>query len=664
LTSKAWTVLCGALIALPCGANNAPPDQLSELKRMSFEELMNVEITSVSRTEEVLHDAAAAVSVITREAIRRSGATTIPDSLRLVPGIHVGEQTSSSWAVSSRGFSNVNSEKLLVLSDTRSIYTPLVSGVGWDVQDYLLDDVERIEVIRGPGAALWGSNAVNGVINITTRSARDTHGIYAQGSLGTFDRASLALRYGAETAGGVNYRVFGKYFERDETSHSAQADDDAWRLAHVGFRTDWDNSSQDSFTVQGDAYSGEQGQLVPTISVIGRPGPTGPLNVDVSGGNLLARWRRSYDESSDMQLRAYYDNTHRDDPSFEDTLHTFDIDFQRRFTAFTRHEIIWGAAYRFTSNRNEPGPIWALEPEDSDDQLFSGFIQDQISLSDSLRVTLGTKLEHNDFSGFEVQPSVRVAWLPRDKHTLWAAVSRAVRVPTRFERDVFVDASEPAGNPVFRLVGNDDFDAEELIAYEAGYRWQPLEALSIDLALFYNDYQELAAIEVGTIFVEPTTGQVIIPVESQNFMNGRTSGAELQIDWQALPDWRLTASYSHIDMNLTPLGMDLNRNERIEGSTPRNLAGLRSFLSLGERFELDAQLRYQSKIRTTPLTLEGEGVDSYTELDVRVGWQASDHWTISLMGQNLLHDEHPEFGPLEARGNLERAAYLKAEWRL
>ncbi len=664
MTAKPCTALCAALIALPCGANNAPPDQLSELKRMSFEELMNVEITSVSRTEEMLHDAAAAVSVITRETIRRSGATTIPDALRLVPGIHVGEQTSSSWAVSSRGFSNVNSEKLLVLSDTRSIYTPLVSGVGWDVQDYLLDDVERIEVIRGPGAALWGSNAVNGVINITTRSARDTHGVYAQGSLGSFDRASLAMRYGGETAGGVNYRVFGKYFERDETSHQSPTEDDAWQLAHIGFRTDWDGNELDSFTVQGDAYSGEQGQLVPAITVIGRSGPTGPLNVDVSGGNLLARWRRSYDESSDMQLRAYYDYTSRDDPSFEDTLHTFDIDLQRRFTAFTRHEIIWGTAYRFTSNRNEPGLIWALDPPDADDQLFSGFIQDQISLSDSLRVTLGTKLEHNDFSGFEVQPSVRVAWLPRDSHTLWAAISRAVRVPTRFERDVFVDASDPAGNPVFRLVGNDDFESEELIAYEAGYRWRPLEALSLDLALFYNDYEELAAVEVGTIFVDPDTGRTVIPVESQNFMNGRTYGAELQVEWQPLENWRLTANYSHIDMDLTPLGMDLNRNETLEGSTPRNLAGLRSLLSLGGRLELDAQLRYQSRIRTQPLTLEAEGVDSYTELDVHLGWQASDQWTISVVGQNLLHDEHAEFGPFDARGNRERAVYLKAEWRL
>lgn len=663
MAPKSWLACCGVLVALPCGANNPAPDQLDLLKRMSFEELMNVEVTSVSRTGESLRDAAAAVAVVDGETIRRSGATTIPDALRLVPGIHVGAQTSSSWAVSARGFSSVNSEKLLVLSDTRSIYTPLVSGVAWDVQNYILDDVERIEVIRGPGAALWGSNAVNGVISITTRSARDTQGFYAQGSLGSFDRASVALRYGAETSGGVSYRIFGRYFDRDETDHPATTEDDAWNLAHVGFRTDWDGGARDSFTVQGDAYAGTQGQLVPAITVLGRPGPAGPLDVDVSGGNLLARWRRSDDESSDMQLRAYYDYTHRDDPSFKDTLNTFDLDFQRRFTALSRHEVIWGAAWRITENRNEPGVLWALEPQDSTDQLYSGFIQDQISLA-RVRITLGTKLEYNDFSGFEVQPSVRVAWLPHEKHTIWSAVSRAVRVPTRFERDVRVDASDPAGDPVIRLVGNDDFESEELLAYEAGYRWQPIDGLSLDLALFYNDYDQLAAIELAAPFIDPATGQTVIPVETQNRMHGHTAGAELQVEWQPIDDWRLTGTYSYVDMELTPEGMDINRNERLEGSTPRHLAGLRSLLTLADRFELDAQLRYQSRILTTPLTLAEEGVPAYTELDLRVGWRASDEWMFSLMGQNLLHDEHPEFGPLEERGNFERAVYVKAEWRL
>jgi len=663
LTSRTWIVFCGVLAALPCYAGDPASSQMDLLKRMSFEELMNVEITSVSRAPESLRDAAAAIAVVDRDTVRRSGATTLPDTLRLVPGIHVGEQTSSSWAVSARGFSNINSEKLLVLSDTRSIYTPLVSGVGWDVQNYLFEDLERIEVIRGPGATMWGSNAVNGVINITTRSARDTHGAYLAMGAGSFDRAWVGARYGGETEGGVNYRVYGKYFDRGETEHDSPDSDDAWQFGQVGFRTDWDGDDRDAFTVQGDAYSGEVGQLIPSITIIGRPGPEGPLTQRMSGGNLLARWRRSYDESSDMQLRAYYDYTRRDDPSYTDTLHTFDLDFQRRFNAAARHEIVWGAAYRVTSNNNEAGAIFALDPEKATDQLFSGFIQDQISLNDTWRLTVGTKLEHNDFSGFEVQPSVRMAWLLRPNQTAWAAISRAVRVPTRIERDIAIDVSDPAGDPIIRLLGNPDFESEELIAYEAGYRWQPMTTLSLDLALFYNDYAKLASLEVGDPFIDPDDGRTVIPVFNQNLTDGRTYGAELLVEWQPVEEWQLTASYSHIDMDLTPRGQDVNRGESLEGSTPHNLAGLRSLVTLHERIELDAQLRYQSRIRSMPLEISGAGIDAYTELDLRIGWRISDHWLLSLVGQNLLHDSHPEFGPAEARGNLERSGYLKAEWR-
>jgi len=659
LTSKAWIVT--TLIALPCGAN-AVPNPLDTLKRMSIEELMNVEITSVSRREESLRDAAAAVAVVTREDIRRSGATHFPDALRLVPGIHVGEQTSSAWAVSARGFSSVNSEKLLVLSDTRSIYTPLVSGVAWDVQDYLLEDLERIEVIRGPGAALWGSNAVNGVINITTRSARDTQGTYLSAAVGTFDRASLAARYGGETQGGVSYRVFGKYSDRGATSNDVPGTDDDWNLGHVGFRTDWEGSARDSFTVQGDAYSGEIGQLAAAVVVIGRPGPPPPFVAKVSGGNVLARWRHSTEDGSDLQLRAYYDYTRRDDPSFLDTLHTFDIDLQQRFNAFTRHEITWGLAYRLMDNNNEPGLLWVLQPENSTDHVFSGFIQDQISLGDSVRLTIGTKAEDNDFSGFEMQPSVRMAWMPNAANTLWVAVSRAARVPTRFERDVAIDASDPAGNPVFRLVGNEDFQSERLTAYEAGYRWQALERLSLDLALFYNDYDRLASIELGEFFVDPGTGQIIVPIMSENLGSGRTQGVELLAEWQPVDAWRLTASYSHVDLALKSSGLDINRGVWLEGSTPRSIAGLSSLLTLGAGFELDARLRHQSRIRRMPQILSGDGLDAYTELDLRLGWRVSESWALSLVGQNLLHDEHVEFGTPESRGRLERAAYLKAEW--
>jgi iron complex outermembrane receptor protein len=657
---RALILICGAVVPWSAMANNNAAGHLDALKRMSFEELMTVEITSVSRTEETLRDAAAAVAVIDSEIIRRSGATTIPDALRLVPGIHVGEQTSSSWAVSSRGFSSITSEKLLVLSDTRSIYTPLFSGVVWAAQDYLLQDVERVEVIRGPGAALWGSNAVNGVINITTRSARDTHGTHVEAAAGTFDRARLEARYGGETSGGVNFRVYGKYLDRDATLAPTLPSEDSWNLGHVGFRTDWDGAPHDSFTVQGDAYQANLGLLSPGITIIGRPGPVPPYESDLSGGNVLARWRRTADDGGDLQLRAYYDYTRRDDPSFLDTLHTFDLDLQRRFTAGASHEIVWGAAYRLTTNTNEGRGVFAVEPEKSTDQLFSGFVQDQISLGPKLRFTLGTKLEHNDFSGFEFQPSVRMAWLPREHHTLWAAISRAVRVPTRIERDLAIDVTDPAGDPVARWLGNEDFKSERLVAYEMGDRWQPLDTLSFDLALFYNDYDRLASLEFAEPFIGDD-GRTVIPITTENLTTGRTYGAELLVEWQPVDAWRLTASYSHIDMNLDADGQDLNRGEWQEDATPRDLAGLRSLLTLGTRFEMDAQLRYQSRIERQPAEIEV--LDGYTELDVHLGWHATEHWDLSLVGQNLLHDDHAEFGPVGQRGALERSAYLQATWR-
>jgi iron complex outermembrane receptor protein len=652
-----------AVFSLPLLANNNPTSgSLDALKQMSVEELMGVEITSVSRREEPLRDAAAAIAVLTQEKLRRSGAETVPDALRMVPGIHVGQQTASSWAVGARGFSSVTSEKLLVLSDTRSVYTPLFSGVLWDVQDYLFEDIDRIEVIRGPGAALWGSNAVNGIVNITTRSARDTHGTYLEAGAGTFDRARVAARYGGETAGGVHYRIFGKYLDRRETQHVAPDTDDEWRLGHVGFRTDWSGADRDSFTVQGDAYSGDVGKLLPAATVIGRDNPQGELDTRVSGGNVLARWRRSSSESSDLQVRAYYDYTRRDDPSFLDTLHTFDIDIQQRFAASERHEILWGASYRLTSNRNRSGGVFAVDPEKSDDQLLSGFIQDQMTLAESVQLTIGTKLEENDFSGFEVQPSIRLAWSPRADQTVWSAVSRAARVPTRLERDIAIEVTPPGNNPVVGLLGNDDFKAERLTAYEVGYRFQPVTNLSFDLALFYNDYERLASLEFGTFFVGPD-GRLVVPIVNENLTSGRTRGAELQLEWSPADYWHVTAVYTHLDMSLTPSGADNNRGEWFEGSTPRGIVGLRSWLTLGERFEVDAHFRHQSRIRQMPVAFMGEGVDAYSELDLRLGWRASAHWELSLVGQNLLHDQHAEFGPSASRGEIERGAYLKATWR-
>jgi iron complex outermembrane receptor protein len=651
--------LLGAL-SLPGTAVFANPDQLAALKRMSVDELLSVEVTSVSRREEDLRRAAAAITVLNNEDIRRSGASSLPETLRVVPGLHVARQNATSWGVSARGFSSVNSEKLLVLSDTRSIYTPLFSGVTWDVQDYLLEDVERVEVIRGPGAALWGSNAVNGVVNITTRSARDTHGDYLEAGAGDFERVILGARHGGETAGGRHYRVFARYIDRDGTANPVAVSEDDARLGHLGFRMDWGSAEETGWTVQGDAYAGDMGQLAPAVEVIGRPGPTGQLVSKVSGGNLLARWRRAIRPDSDLQVRAYYDYTRRDDPSFLDTLHTVDIDLQQTFNTH-RQQFLWGLAGRLTSNRNRSGGIFAVEPEASDDLLWSGFVQNQLAISDSLVLTLGSKFERNDFSGFEVQPSVRMAWTPDSRHSLWLAVSRAVRVPTRLERDVQVDASDPAGNPVFRLVGNRDFDAEELVAYEAGYRWQASPQLWFDVALFHNDYDELVSLELGEPFVDGT-GRTIIPILNRNLGGGRSRGAELLVEWQPLANWRLTASYSALDLELESSGLDLNRNVWLDGTTPRGMSGLRSLITLNQ-VEIDAMFRHHTRIRRLPADITGEGIDAYSTLDLRLGWQLGPQWRLSLVGQNLLDEEHVEFGTPATRCALSRTAWVKAEWR-
>jgi iron complex outermembrane receptor protein len=650
-------------LSLPALAHEAQYASTESLKRLSLEELFDVEVSSVSKTRQPIGEAAAAVTVVSGEDIRHSGATSIPEALRLVPGLHVAQRSAGLWAVSSRGFSSVNSEKLLVLSDTRSVYTPLFSGVFWDVQDYLMDDIDRVEVIRGPGAALWGSNAVNGVVNITTKSARDTQGILLAADAGTEDLATASARYGGKTDAGIYYRVFGKYTERDSSDHADPSLSDDWRLGHVGFRTDWDVASADALTLQGDLYHGNVGQLSPSLTVIGIPGPSGDLEATVSGGNVLGRWRRTLSPDSDLQLRAYYDRTRRDDPTFIDDLDTLDIDFQHRFALGSRNDVVWGLSYRYMADRfdGKGAFVGALQPRVSHDVLVSGFAQDQIALSDAVQLTLGTKLEHNDFSGFEVQPSVRAAWAVSSSQTLWAAVSRAVRVPTRIERDVSINASDPAGNPVLRLVGNQDFDAEELLAYELGYRWRVSSSLSLDLAGFHNRYKRLASLEAGTPFVDPT-GRTIVPIVNENLTDGQADGVELQAAYSPVQRWQLVGTYSYIALDLDPHGLDLNRGKLAEDATPRHQFGLRSQVDLPAGFELDAQLRRLSEVESVMLPV-GASVPAYTELDMRLAWHALERVELSLVGQNLLHDHHAELATPTSGGLIERSVYGRVALR-
>jgi iron complex outermembrane receptor protein len=634
----------------------------ARLKQMSLDELMRVEVTSVSRGSQHFSSAPSAIAVVTAENIARSGATSIPEALRGVPGLHVARRNSNSWAVSSRGFSSTNSEKLLVLSDTRSIYTPLFSGVFWDSQNYLMADIDRIEVIRGPGATLWGSNAVNGVINITTKHAADTQGVLVETAAGTEDRAMSAVRYGGRTEGDVYYRVFGKYTDRG-SSFSRSSNSDDWRVGHAGFRADWTPKSQLELLVQGDAYAGELGQLAPSVTIIGRPEPPGPLETQVSGGNLLARLRHAQEDGSDIQLRTYYDWTRRDDPGFKDDLRTADLDFQHRFQLLSRHGLTWGANYRHTSNRNTGKGVFAVRPPLSRDQVIGAFIQDQIAVTESLQVTLGTKWERNDFSGGELQPGVRVAWERAPGQTLWAAVSRAARIPTRLERDVAIDASDPNGDPVIRLLGNRDFGAEELVAFEIGYRWRATRALHVDLALFDNRYERIASLELGDPFADPMDGRTVIPIVNRNLTAGRARGAETVITFTPVEFWRLTASYAYLHLHLDPAGQDLNRGKAYEGATPRHQFAVGSYLTLPRGLLVDAHFRSLSAVREMQGSPPGTGIPGYSELDLRLAWRATDRLELSIVGQSLLHRRHIEFGSPAARGALERGFYVKASWQ-
>jgi iron complex outermembrane receptor protein len=528
--------------------------------------------------------------------------------------------------------------------------------VFWDVQDYVLQDIKNIEVVRGPGASLWGSNAVNGVINITTKKASETQGLYLSGLAGSEDRSAVA-RYGGALGDDWSYRVFGKYLQRDATfiARGNMSEDD-FDLKHIGFRADRDVGTSSLITVQGELYDGEVGQIAPSVDIIGRPGPTGDLNVDVSGGNVLARWERKLDSGAALQLRGYYDRTRRDDPTFIDELDTIDLDLQYRFALPYSQDIVSGLSYRLQRNRNQSKALFNLDPDSSTDDVVSGFIQDQLTLTKALRLTLGTKLEHNSFSGFEVQPTSRLAWNFAENQTAWAAVSRAVRIPTRLERDIAIDVPSPSPDFDIRLLGNERFDAERLVAYELGYRWQITPQVAIDTAAFHNRYRGLASLEQGDPFIDQN-GRAVIPIINRNLTDGEANGFEALAVFSPLRSWRITVNYSFVDLQLDPKGADVNRGRFFDGATPRHIYGIRSYLDLPAGFQIDAAFRRLSAVRRSPEIVDGSGIPGYGELDVKLAWNRNNS-ELALVGQNLLHRRHAEFGNTSTRGEIQRSAYL------
>ena len=633
------------------------------LAQMSLEQLGNVEVTTASKEPEEVWKTPAAICVITQEDIRRSGATSIPEALRLAPGVEVARIDSDHWAVGIRGFGGEFSKSLLVLIDGRSVYTPLFAGVYWQLQDTLLEDVDRIEVIRGPGGTIWGANAVNGVINIITKSAKETHGALASLSGGNVDEGTGEYRYGANGGKGFDYRVFGKGFIRGPEEHPDGENFDEWKMGHVGFRSDWTKNDRDTITLQGDMYKGLDGERVavssyspPSVAVLDGPH-------SVSGGNFLGRWQRQLNQGSDIQLQAYYDRTTRYSPQLGEIRDTFDIDFLHHLTLKWGQDFLWGLGARWSPDDIlQHFSTLDFEPHQETDKIYSWFLQDQIPLwSKNVSLTLGSKFEHNNYTGFEVQPNARLLWTPSAHRTVWAAITRAVRTPSRLDDDLQLTDFLSANPPLFlRVVGSNTFQSEQLRGSEIGYRTLVAGHLYLDVATFYNNYHDLYGYGTGTVLVEATPpARLVLQLPLANALQGDTAGVEIAPDWKPRQWWDLRGSYSYLHLHVhdRPGFTDALNTVSDNGSSPHHQIELQSLLNLPKKFEFDATYRYVS-------ALPAQTVSAYSTGDVRFGWHAGRGWESSIVGQNLLQPRHAEFGSdVDTIVGIKRAVYAQIVWR-
>lgn len=611
----------------------APAPQ--SLKKLSIEELMDLEVTSVSRRPEKLSETAAAVQVITSEDIRRSGATTLPQVLRLASNLHVAQVDSSKWAISARGFNNTLANKMLVLIDGRSVYTPLHAGVFWEIQDLLLADVERIEVISGSGTTLWGANAVNGIISITTKRGQDTPGFLIETGSGSQPRSFVNFRYGGRLGSNGHYRMYGKAFGRDGTVFSnGRTAENRWHLGQGGFRFDWQKARVNDFTVQGDFYDGQLNGL-------------NDQDTDLKGGNVLARWSRKSSDRSDMSLQLYYDRTHRSIPgSFVEDLTTYDVDFQHRVKLGERNDLVWGLGYRQIHDEIRNSSLLAFLPPRVTRHRYSAFLQDEVALIQGrLSLTAGTKIEHNPYTGFELQPGLRTTFKIDRRQMVWGAISRALRTPSRIDTELFIPARPP-----FLLTGNPDFKPERALSYELGYRTHPHERLSLSASAFSTDYTNLRSLEQANA---PRP----FPIVVGNGLEGTSYGVELTADYQISNWWRVRGGLTEMRIHIRPRATSTDRtNGSGESHDPNRHLVLRSSLEPVSRFQIDSTFRYVSEITNQRLP-------GYPELDLRLAWQPKRSLEFSITGENLLHDRHAEFGSPATRQLIARGVYGKVVWR-
>jgi iron complex outermembrane receptor protein len=622
-------VLAALLPATPLPAATQPDAQ--DLKRLTLEELMQVDVTLVTRQPEPIGTAAAAVSIVTREDIRRSGVTTIADAIALAEGVHVARFNNGTWAITSRGFNASTANKLLVMIDGRTVYSPLFTGVFWNTVDYVLEDIERIEVVRGPGATLWGANAVNGVVNIVTRTARDTRGTLVSLASGNEDPAIVEARYGAGSDT-LAWRAYAKYARRGAQRLASGGDGmDPVGRAQAGFRLDGGSAAAASWLLRGDAFH----------SSFGFPDRPDGEFTDL---NAQARWSRPLGAAARIDVQSYYRHEYRRVPlQLTHRLHVADVDGQVTARAGTRHHVVAGAAYRLNHDATDGSVVVRFEPADRTYGVASAFVQDEMALRrDRLFLTAGLKVERNAFSGADWQPSVRARLMLPRTQMVWTALSRAVRRPTRFDADIV--ASTPGGVVLAR--GSDDFVSEKLTAWELGYRSQPSAAFAVDATVFLHDYDDLRSQEA------PPAGAV--PVRVGNSLNGRSAGVELALGLQPSPWWRSQVSYTYLDTDITrDAGSRDVGGGASEANDPHQLFSFRTMLDLPGNVELDAWVRGVGE-------LPNPRVPGFAELNARAAWHVSPRLELAVVGQDLLHDRHPEFGA-DAPGRLEFQRSVRAQ---
>jgi iron complex outermembrane receptor protein len=645
----------------------------SALKQLSLEELSQLEVTSPSKEPTPALRSPVAIYVITGEDIRRSGVTTIPDALRLAPGVEVAQIDASKWSIGIRGFGTRLSRSVLVLIDGRTVYTPLFAGTYWEVQDTLLEDIDRIEVIRGPGGTIWGPNAVDGVINIITKDTKDTQGTFASAGGGSEEQGFFNARYGGDDGKGLTYRAYAKGFTRGPEYHTGGDNFDAWRGVQGGFRMDWTGGKRDSFTIQGDIYKQEDGERVSVTTYTPPSTQNADGYEDLSGGNVLFKWKRALSDGNDFQLQAYYDRTNRMEPNLGENRDTVDVDFLERTKLGARQELRYGAGVRVSDGRfTEVASGLVFAPLRRADYLASAFLEDDVTLVNSkLTLTLGSKILRTNYTGFNAEPSVRLMWTPTDRQTLWTSVTHALRTPSDGEDDFYLSSfigTVGNGVPFFaRFNANANFAPEQLNAYEVGYRRLIGKGFYLDLAGFFNHYHDLFSEDItGSLSIQttlpfpapaPPPTYVLLPARFQNDLYGATYGGEIAPEWRPTTFWRLRGSYSYLRMSLkqaptTDIGLGPSSDE---GSSPRHEVSFDSAFDIAKKIQLDLVYRYVS-------ALPAQNVGGYSTGDARLGYRLGNHLGLSLVGQNLFQPHHLEYIGDPAPVAIRRSVYASLSW--